>query len=273
MAQVRADARAIIAVCRLAAPSWPAPEPGRRACGRPRAERSCEPASARRAWPRTGLLGGCRLRLEDDAPAVPFLPRRSIPDEALLLQTHREVRDLAVMAAAVSAAPTLAAQHERQAQVLRSILSTGGVPASVIDATPAPTSTTVSGSAAPTAPATSTGVATPAALAAAEAQAVTPAALTALSSAVAQRPLLVAISAQRAAAAALLGAAPSWPSGLALPADAAAGGARTDPPGRIRRPGRRGTHPASGRAPYLDLLGTLQRREAALRLGRGDVGG
>ena len=87
------------------------------------------------------------------------------------------------------------------------------------------------------------------------------------------RSLLVAISAQRAAAAALLGAAPSWPPAAVLPVDAAA---------VALEPTRQATYavqvaaartPASGRAPYLDLLGTLQRREAALASAAGTSAG
>jgi hypothetical protein len=227
-----------------------------------------------------GLLGGCRLRLEDDAPSVPFLPRKSIPDEALLIQTHREVRDLAAMAAGVTgleAARALAVHHERQAQVLRSILTAGGVPASVIDAAPQPSSADT--------PASATGTAVPApsptgpapvlaaALAAAEAQAVTPAALTALAQAEAQRQLLASISAHRAAAASMLGGVLAWPSGAMLPSDAAAAASEPTRQAVYAVQVAAARLPADGRAPYLDLLAALQRRESSVAPGGGPQGG
>ncbi len=38
----------------------------------------------------TAALGGCGIRLQDDAPNLPLLQRRSIPDEAALIdEFHR----------------------------------------------------------------------------------------------------------------------------------------------------------------------------------------
>jgi len=51
-----------------------------------------------------GVLAGCRVRLEDDAPPIPFIPpREPIPAEAALLWLLRDCRDLAT--APVSAPP------------------------------------------------------------------------------------------------------------------------------------------------------------------------
>ncbi len=205
------------------------------------------------------LLGGCRLRLEDDAPPVPFIPRKSIDDEALLLEGYRQAQALAAMAAAIpgsALARTLAAHHDRQAAVLRTILSNGGVPASVIEPTPtgSPTSSTA-GSSAPTI----------AALAAAEAKALAPDALDQLSQAVAQRPLLTAVTAHRASAAALLGAAPSWPSSPALPSEAAPAALEPTQEAVYATEVAAARVPAADRAPFLELLGILQRRADRLR--------
>lgn len=226
-----------------------------------------------------GVLGGCRLRLEDDAPSVPFLPRKSIPDEALLIQTHREVRDLAAMAARLAGlevARALAPQHERQAQVLRSILTAGGVPASVIDAAPQPssgdTSAPAEGTPAPTTSPTAPAPATAAELAAAEAEAVNPAALTGLAQAEAQRQLLASISAHRAAAAVMLGGVLAWP-GATLPSEAAAAALEPTRQAGYAVQVAAARLPADGRAPYLDLLGALQRRESAVAQGGSGEGG
>lgn len=90
----------------------------------------------------TALLGGCRVRLEDDAPRIPLIPTRTpIPDEALLILAWRECTELARVAATLAALQRLqgASLHTEQAETLRSVLATGRVPDSVVSASPAPT--------------------------------------------------------------------------------------------------------------------------------------
>ncbi|MGV1009008.1 MAG: hypothetical protein ACOYBY_10435 [Dermatophilaceae bacterium] len=213
------------------------------------------------------LLGGCRLRLEDDAPAVPFVPRKSIDDEALLVEGYRQTRELAALAASVSGselARSMAAAHDRQAQVLRAILTEGGVPASVIEPPPADTTSSPS-----TAPSASPPAATAATLAAAQAAAASPEALGQLAGAVAQRPLLTAVTAHRASAATLLGAGPHWPDGPALPPDAAASALEPTREALYATEVAAARVSTAARAAYLPLLATLQRRAAQLRSAAG----
>jgi hypothetical protein len=82
------------------------------------------------------VLGGCGIRLEDDAPRVPLVPTREpIPAEADLLALLGETHDLAELAASSSARAVerLAPVHERQAEVLAAALVRAGVPEDDID--------------------------------------------------------------------------------------------------------------------------------------------
>ena len=81
---------------------------------------------------------GCGIRLEDDAPRVPFVPTRTpVPAEAELVQLTRETAALAEAAAAVNGAlaADLATIHRRQHSVLRTTLVRQQVPAADLDAT------------------------------------------------------------------------------------------------------------------------------------------
>lgn len=166
----------------------------------------------------TTLLGlaGCGVRLEDDAPDIPFVPTREpIAAEAALLALTRDCAQLAVAAAGVpgTVAAALVGVHEQQQAVLTSALRARGVPASAFTPSvssgtggPATSSGTSSGTASPTAPSSSasTRASTSEGLAVLEATVVgtgpplagAPAELV---------PSLVAVLAQRRAAAALLG--------------------------------------------------------------------
>lgn len=209
------------------------------------------------------VLGGCAVRLEDDAPPVPFIPRKSIDDEALLVDGYRQARALAALAAAVPGselARTLVAHHERQASVLRGVLTNGGVPGSVVEPSATGSSSPATTPSAP--PTTAT-------LAAAEVAALAPEALEQLSNAVAQRPLLTAITAHRASAAALLGATPAWSAHPGLPADAAATALEPSREAGYATEAAAARVASTERAPFLDLLGALQRRMAALRSAAG----
>lgn len=171
-----------------------------------------------------GALGGCRIRLEDDAPAVPFLERKSIPDEAVLVDTYRATSALAQLSARVPhpLAAQVAAQHLRQAAVVHEILTAGGVPSTTI-ATPT-TSTPTNAAATGATPSPSTPPPPPdtPSLATSELAALTTSALGAVSAAVAHRALLTAVTTHRVATATLLGAAPTWPAAPALPFGVAA---------------------------------------------------
>lgn len=97
-------------------------------------------------------LAGCGIRLEDDAPTIPFVSRQPIPDEALLVAAYRRATALAGVAGratGVPLAPEVTQRHTRQAQVLRAILETGQVPERIISGPPGSTATATSG---PTAP-------------------------------------------------------------------------------------------------------------------------
>lgn len=167
----------------------------------------------------TATLTGCGIRLQDDAPPIPLLRRRSIPDEAALVTGVREATVLSQMAARVPGAPEsvtrLGGIHRVQADVLHSRLTAGGVPDHVI-ATPTASPT-------PTAAVSAPPPATVADLAAAERQAATAAALAVVASATtANRVVLAAVTAQRLAAADELGGAATWPAADPLPVVSAA---------------------------------------------------
>ena len=200
-------------------------------------------------------LSACGIRLEDDAPRVPLIPTREpIRGEGLLLGLWLGATDLAEKAAelggAAKALPArLATLHEEQADVLRSLLRSLGVPDRVVaeaeklhrvQATaptttglPAPTSS--SSSPAGTSPA-STATSAPAATPSGASSAPSPASLGAVEAATLSADsfaelgrlgrdtvgMPAAALAQRAAAATLLGEPPVWPTPRSLVAPALA---------------------------------------------------
>lgn len=192
-------------------------------------------------------LGGCRLRLEDDAPPVPIIPRRSIPDQDLFVAARRDSAAVAGVVAGMTAPlpPALrglAAVHQRQVAVLDAALMSRGVARSDITGAPSPTSGGSAGSAAPSSavpdasmaspgraipPSPRSGAAPPtlSALASAESALLDETSLARVASATAlNRPLLVGLLAQRTTAATLLGATLVWPTnGERLAGVAAAG--------------------------------------------------
>ena len=194
-------------------------------------------------------LSGCGIRLEDDAPRVPLVPTREpVPGEAFLLQLWLGSQDLATQASALGGPGTalparLAVLHRAQAEVLRTLLRTEGVPDSAAEDarkrhTAAPSSTSSSTSTASSTAASPTSAVAPggsatgsstttapsrSTLAAAEAAALSPesfAALGALDPKAVVTP--AAALAQRAAAATLLGKVPVWPAQEEVSADLAA---------------------------------------------------
>ena len=242
-----------------------------------------EPTSPAPRWSRRALLAvaglgaaaaltGCRVRLEDDAPRVPLLPTREpIPDEGALLQALADTRDLQAAAAALGGARTatparLAAAHARQVAVLEQVLRSARVPQASWAASPPPPSP------APTPTSTSSGSSGPrpkptrAALAQQEALAVQPDALTALAGATpAHLPLLAALTAQRAAAATLLGGSVHWPASGVAPRTAAPellAAVRSATYGLEVVAAQSG---AAGRARALAVLATLRPREEQLQ--------
>ena len=165
----------------------------------------------------TAALGGCGIRLQDDAPNLPLLQRRSIPDEAALIDEFHRATSLSQMAGRIPLPTALVTQltriHATQAQVVHGLLSRGGVPDHVITAA-APTSpaaaaatTTTTGTAAVSAPPP----ATVAQLTAAEAAAISAEVLAGVAGATgANRSVLASVAAQRASAAGLLGGIVTW---------------------------------------------------------------
>jgi len=179
-------------------------------------------------------LAGCGIRLEDDAPPIPFVSRQPIPDEALLVAAYRRATALAGVAGratGVPLAPEVAQRHTRQAQVLRAILDAGQVPERIISGPPGSTATATSGSTGTsdgTATTTSTSAPTNAVRPPVTAEELARAArdtadasIAATGSFVTQRALGVAIAAHDAAGAASLAAPPVWPSRDPLPAPVA----------------------------------------------------
>ena len=195
-------------------------------------------------------LSACGIRLEDDAPRVPLIPTREpIPGEGVLLGLWLGATDLAEQAAelggAAKALPArLATLHVEQADVLRSLLRSLGVPDRVVaDAEslhraqaaaptttglPAPTPASLSPSSQSTsAPgATPSGGPTapsPASLGAAEAATLSADSLAELGRLGRDTVATPAAAlAQRAAAATLLGEPPVWPTPRSLVAPALA---------------------------------------------------
>ncbi len=167
-----------------------------------------------RAWSRRSLLGGmglgalaaacgCGVRLEEDAPRVPLVPTREpVPDEEMLLRTLEHTRSLQALAAEVADAgePTrvsglpaeLAELHRVQVDVLADLLVAGGVPLPTTTSAPSGTPSEES-------------------LSSAELSAAADPALDALAEVSAPNlPMLLTLTAQRAAAASLLGEQPGW---------------------------------------------------------------
>ncbi len=102
-------------------------------------------------------LAGCGIHLEDDAPHVPLVPRRTpIGGETVLLALLRNSRELAAAVATwktgpqVALAPVLATIHHQQAEVVAALLGDAHVPADLIAAA-APTPVTTGATAGPTA--------------------------------------------------------------------------------------------------------------------------
>ena len=175
------------------------------------------------ALPPVLVTAGCDIRLEDDAPALPLLQRKSVPDEAVLIAAARRTTALGQLAGRVpdpsASVSQLGALHRTQAEVLRARLVSAGVPNHVID-DPGP-----AGSSSPAPTATAAVSAPPGATAAdlggAEAAA-TAALLPALASVtLANRAILVSVTTACATAADQLGAAVAWPTVDPLPPTAA----------------------------------------------------
>lgn len=186
-------------------------------------------------------LSGCGIRLEDDAPRVPLVPTREpVPGEAFLIGLWLGSQDLSAQATSLGGPGTglparLALLHRAQAEVLRTLLRSEGVPDSVVDDarerhTSTPSTTSSPSAASPTSGATpgrsSTGAPTSpsrSTLAAAEAAALSPESFAALKALDAKAVVTPAAAlAQRAAAATLLGKLPAWPAQEDVPADLAA---------------------------------------------------
>ena len=169
------------------------------------------------------LLAACDIRLEDDAPTLPLIQRKSVPDEAVLVDLVRRTTALAQAAGRVpnpnDAVSRLATIHQTQADVLRSRLTTAGVPNHVIDGSTA--SATTASTTAPTAAVSAPPQTTPQDVAAAE-TALVAAVLPALPTVTAaNRAVVASVVASCGAAAELLGATVPWPAADPLPPAAA----------------------------------------------------
>ena len=168
------------------------------------------------------LLAACDIRLEDDAPTLPLLQRKSVPDEAVLVDLVRRTTALAQAAGRVpnpnDTVSRLATIHQTQADVLRSRLTSAGVPNHVLDG---PTATSTPTTTAPTAAVSAPPSTTPQEVAAAE-TALVAAVLPALPTVTAaNRAIVASFVASCGAAAELLEATVSWPTADPLPPAAA----------------------------------------------------
>lgn len=113
-------------------------------------------------------VAGCGIRLQDDAPDVPFVPRRTpIGAEAELLSLLANCRELAaactrwVSGPQVALAPGLTAIHRQQADVLAALLADAHVPADLVTgAAPSSTAGPGTGSTAPASGTPTVGTAT-----------------------------------------------------------------------------------------------------------------
>ena len=110
----------------------------------PRATSPVGPTKPARRTLLAGALGvaglavtGCRIRLEDSAPEIPFIPTRDpIPAEPALLWLLQDCRALSRSDRAQDdLAPT--ALYEEQVAVLRTALYRAGIPIETLDAVPA----------------------------------------------------------------------------------------------------------------------------------------
>ncbi len=160
------------------------------------------------------VLAGCGVRLESDAPDLPFLPRRPVPGEDVLVAAAAGSAALAVSAGAAGSTPllsTLATLHGRQHQVLVAALRARRVPDDVITPPSPMESDTPSTSATPSPSAASASAdEAVAALAAAEGAGLAdPGRFDPVDAAL--RPTLAALLAQRYAATVLLGGRPPQP--------------------------------------------------------------
>lgn len=210
-------------------------------------------------------LSACRIRLEDDTPAIPILRRTPIPDEAVFVAAYRRalaLADAGTRAAGVPFAAEVTRRHTRQAQVLRALLDAGNVPENVMRGA-VPTAT--SGPSASSSTSTATGAP---AVTAQELRALTQAAATESIAAVTafaeHLSLAVALAAHDAAGAAATGAAVAWPTGGRVPAGVVA---------PLLEPTRACVYalavaaahlPDSDRASALATVSDLNRRERAL---------
>ncbi len=173
------------------------------------------------------VLAACDIRLEDDAPTIPLLQRKSAPDEAVLIDLVRRTTALAQDAGRVpkagDAMARLATLHQTQADVLRGRLTTAGVPSHVVDGTASTTASSPSSSSS-TAPSLAVSAPPPASakdVAAAE-NALVAAVLPALPTVTAvNRAVVASVVAACGAAAEALGAPIAWPRADPLPPAAA----------------------------------------------------
>lgn len=141
------------------------------------------------------VLSGCGVRLEEDAPDLPLIPRRQpVSGETLLIDLEAETRTLAAVAPAMGgeAGSTLVPMFVAQAQLIRDVLLHGGLPADQLRAPAAAIPDDLGADLLP-----------PARLAAAAIAPVTPPGVLAVVED-AVRPSLVALAAQRYAAATVL---------------------------------------------------------------------
>ena len=165
------------------------------------------------------LLAACDIRLQDDAPTLPLLQRKSVPDEAVLVDLVRRTTALAQATGRVpnpnDSVSRLSTLHQTQADVVRSRLTAAGVPNHVIDGAPASSTT------APTAAVSAPPATTTKDVAAAE-NALVASVLGELPTVTApNRAIVASVVASCGAAVELLGAAVSWPTADPLPPSAA----------------------------------------------------
>lgn len=163
-------------------------------------------------------LTACRVRLEDDAPHIPLVPRRTpMADEAALTQVLVATWRLEDLARAVPGAgmpSRLASLHTTQATALSRTLVAGGAPVpqrTAVTSTASPVAPTSATSASTSAPPSATATTTATrALRDGEAGGLTALLADLASVTPGHAPLLVSLAAQRAASGTLLGTAPTW---------------------------------------------------------------
>jgi Domain of unknown function (DUF4439) len=164
------------------------------------------------------LLAACDIRLEDDAPPFPLLQRKSVPDEAVLVDLVRRTTALAQAAGRVpkptQAVARLSSLHQIQTEVLRARLTSAGVPNHIIDGTSTASTTPTAAVSAPPAAAAGDVAASETALV----TAVLPALPTVTAT---NRAIVASVVASCGAGGEQLGAAISWPAADPLPPEAA----------------------------------------------------